>query len=400
MELDACTRCGRCQDACPAHLTDKPLNPKQVIQDLRAYLNEKAPVWTNKKGVPGEEPREDAGEEKPLSGEVITDDAIWSCTTCGACTTQCPVFIEPFPKLIDMRRYMTLMESRFPPEVQLAFRNMENNSNPWGIGSATRGEWAADLGIPTLAENPDVEYLLYVGCAGSFDDMYKKVSGAVVRILQAAGVSFGILGVEEGCCGDSARRMGNEYLFQIMAQQNIETMKGYHVKKIIALCPHGYNTLKNEYPQFQGQFEVCHYTEFLADLIAKGKIPLTNRTDLTITYHDSCYLGRHNNVYEQPRAVLRAIPGITLIEMERGFDRAFCCGAGGGRMWMEEHLGTRINHTRVNDIVESSASLVGTACPFCYTMLVDGFKEKELDDKYGARDIAELVWEAMEKKDP
>jgi Fe-S oxidoreductase/nitrate reductase gamma subunit len=396
MQLDACTRCGRCQDNCPAYLTDKPLNPKQVIQDLKARLNEMAPVWAQKKtGSAAEELPQ--VEEKPLNGEVIADDVSWSCTTCGACTEHCPVFIEPWPKLIDLRRSMTLMESRFPPEVQVAFRNIENNSNPWGIGSATRGDWAVDLEVKRLAEDAQVEYLLYVGCAGSFDDLNKKVSTAVTKILQEAGVSFGILGAEEGCCGDSARRLGNEYLFQILAQQNIEVMKGYNVKKIITLCPHGYNTLKNEYPQFGGDFDVYHYTEILARLIARKRIVFTKKLNLRIAYHDSCYLGRHNGIYAPPRQILRALPGVKLVEMRRNREKGFCCGAGGGRMWMEEHLGTRINHTRIADLAECNPQLVGTACPFCYTMLVDGIKEKELENKYRATDLAELTLEAMGK---
>jgi Fe-S oxidoreductase/nitrate reductase gamma subunit len=396
MQLDACTRCGRCQDNCPAYLTDKPLNPKQVIQDLKARLNEMAPVWAQKKaGSAAEEPP--AVEEKPLSGAIIADDVSWSCTTCGACTEHCPVFIEPWPKLIDLRRYMALMESRFPPEVQVAFRNMENNSNPWGIGSATRGDWAAGLGVKTLSEDSQVDYLLYVGCAGSFDDLNKRVSTAVTKILQTAGISFGILGAEEGCCGDSARRLGNEYLFQTLAQQNIEVIKGYNVKKIIALCPHGYNTLKNEYPQLGGEFEVYHYTEILANLIAKRRMTFTKKLHLKVAYHDSCYLGRHNGVYDPPRRILRALPGVKVVEMRRNRAKGFCCGAGGGRMWMEEHLGTRINHSRIEDVVKCNPQLVGTACPFCYTMLVDGIKEKELENKYRATDISELVLEAMGK---
>jgi Fe-S oxidoreductase/nitrate reductase gamma subunit len=396
MQLDACTRCGRCQDNCPAYLTDKPLNPKQVIQDLKACLNAMAPVWAQKKtGSAAEEPL--AVEEKPISGAIIADDVSWSCTTCGACTEHCPVFIEPWPKLIDLRRYMALMESRFPPEVQVAFRNMENNSNPWGIGSATRGDWAADLGVKILAADSQVEYLLYVGCAGSFDDLNKRVSTAVVKILQTAGVSFGILGTEEGCCGDSARKLGNEYLFQIMAQQNIQVMKGYNVKKIITLCPHGYNTIKNEYPQFGGEFEVYHYTEVVAHLIAQRRLTFAKRLNIKVAYHDSCYLGRHNGIYNPPRQILRALPGMKVVELKRNREKAFCCGAGGGRMWMEEHLGTRINHARIADVVARNPQVVGTACPFCYTMLVDGIKEKELDKKYRASDIAELILEAMGK---
>ena len=397
MQLDACTRCGRCQVNCPAYLTDKPLNPKQVIMDLKTALDEKTAFWVNKRGRSDDVAEAGAEEMKSLAGEAISDDVSWSCTTCGACTEHCPVFVEPLHKIIDMRRYMTLMESRFPPEVQVTFRNMENNSNPWGIGSATRGDWAKELDVKTLAEDSGVAYLLYVGCSGSFDDLNKKVSEAMVRILQSAGVNFGILGVEEGCCGDSARRMGNEYLFQILAQQNIEVMKGYNVGKIITLCPHGYNTLKNEYPKFGGEFEVYHYTEILAELIAKGRIRFTKKQNLKVTYHDSCYLGRHNKIYDAPRQILRSLPGLSLMEMERNRERGFCCGAGGGRMWMEEHLGTRINHARIEDVVKCNPQLVGTACPFCYTMMVDGIKEKELEDRYRARDIAELVWDAMGK---
>ena len=401
MHLDACTRCGRCQEQCPATFTDKPLNPKKVIQDLKGLMEEKGKgviarmrTW----GVEEDADASPASEEPPMIGERVLEDEIWSCTTCGACVEQCPVFIEPYPKLIDMRRYLTLMESRFPPEVQTAMRNMENNSNPWGIGSATRGEWAADLDVKTLAEDPDVEYLLYVGCSGSFDDLNKKVSAAVTKILQTAGVRFGILGAEEGCCGDSARRLGNEYLFQIMAQQNIEVMKGYNVKKIITLCPHGYNTLKNEYPKLGGDFEVYHYTEIVANLIAQRRMTFTKKLNLKIAYHDSCYLGRHNEIYDPPRQILRALPGVKVVEMKRSREKGFCCGAGGGRMWMEEHLGTRINHARLEDVVACNPQLVGTACPFCYTMLADGIKEKELEKKYRAADIAELVLEAMGKK--
>ncbi|RLB06563.1 MAG: iron-sulfur-binding reductase [Deltaproteobacteria bacterium] len=401
LHLDACTRCGRCQEQCPATFTDKPLNPKKVIQDLKTHFWEKGRgviasmrVW----GVEEAPAASSSSEERAMIGEVVLEDEIWSCTTCGACVEHCPVFIEPYHKIIDMRRYLALMESRFPPEVQLAFRNMENNSNPWGIGAATRGDWAKELGVRTLAEEANVEFLLYVGCAGSFDDLNKRVSEAVVRILLATGVSFGILGREEGCCGDSARRLGNEYLYQIMVQQNIEVMKGYKVKKIITLCPHGYNTLKNEYPQFGGEFEVYHYTEILADLIAQGRIQFKKELNLKVTYHDSCYLGRHNKIYDPPRQILRALPGVKLVEMERSREKGFCCGAGGGRMWMEEHLGTRINHARIEDVIKCDPQLVGTACPFCYTMLVDGIKDKELEDKYRAKDIAELVWEAMGKE--
>ena len=397
MQLDACTRCGRCQENCPAFLTDKPLNPKEVIQGLKAaFLEASKPLLQRMRtwGVEGGQQGEEEGG-KALAGEVIEEDAIWSCTTCAACIEQCPVFVEPFPKLIELRRYLALMESRFPSEVQTAFRNMENNSNPWGIGMHTRADWAKELGIKTLAEDKEVEYLFYVGCAGSFDDLNKKVAAAVAKLMEAAGLSFGILGVEEGCCGDSARRLGNEYLFQIIAQQNIETMKNYGVRKIVTMCPHCYNTLKNEYPQFGGDFEVYHYTELFSRLIAEGKLQLKKKLELDATYHDSCYLGRYNGLYEEPRQILRALSTGDLKEMERSRARSFCCGGGGGRFWMEEHLGSRINHARFEDVQKAGARLVVTSCPFCLTMMSDAIKEKGLEESHEARDLAELLREAV-----
>ena len=399
LDLDACTRCGRCQDNCPAWLTEKPLSPKEVIQDMKNHLLQKAPVISSKPGVekkPGETiPAEENPSFPALIGEVISEDAIWSCTTCGACEEACPVFIEPFPKLIEYRRYLALMESKFPNEVQLAFKNMENNSNPWGIGSSTRADWAKDLGLKILSEDSDVEYLYYVGCSASFDDLNKKVATALVEIFNKAGLSFGILGVEEGCCGDSARRLGNEYLYSIMAESNIETFKKYGVKKIITSCPHGYHTIKNEYPQFGGNFEVYHHTEILLKLIKEGKIKFTKEVNKVIAYHDSCYLGRHNDIYDAPREILKAIPGVKLIELKKNRENSFCCGAGGGRMWMEENLGIRINHARVDEIVQANPNIVATACPFCLTMIVDGIKEKELDKKFSAEDLVLLVKEAL-----
>jgi len=396
MQLDACTRCGRCQENCPAYLTDKPLNPKMVIQGIREVFQEQSKGLLQRMRSWGVEEQQPSSEEgKALAGEVIEEDAIWSCTTCGACIEQCPVFVEPFPKLIEIRRYLALMESRFPSEVQVAFRNMENNSNPWGIGMHTRADWAKELGIKTLAEDREVEYLFYVGCAGSFDDLNKKVAEAVAKLLEAAGVSFGILGVEEGCCGDSARRLGNEYLFQIIAQQNIETMKGYGVRKIVTMCPHCYNTLKNEYPQFGGDFEVYHYTELFSSLVAQGRLRPSKPLDIEVTYHDSCYLGRYNGLYEEPRGILRALPGVKLVEMPRSRSRSFCCGGGGGRFWMEEHLGTRINHARFEDVQRAGARMVVTSCPFCLTMMSDAIKEKGMEEKHEARDLAQVLREAV-----
>jgi len=389
-DMDACTRCGRCLDHCPAALSGKPLAPKKNWDALRAYMEEKGRI---KKAGQGS-----AAEEKKLIGDVLTEDVIWSCTNCLACAMVCPVFIPCVDKFLEMRRYLVLMESRFPSEVQLVFRNMENNSNPWGVGLGLRAEWAKGLDITTMAEDKEVELLFWVGCAGSFDDRNKKVATALVKILKAMGVKFSILGTEEGCCGDSARRIGNEYLYQTLVQANIEVLNGYEVKRILTMCPHCFNTLKNEYPQFGGHYEVMHYTQFLAEALREGRLNLNKPVEKVLTYHDSCYLGRANEVYEEPRQVLRSIPGLQLVEMERNRLTSFCCGAGGGRMWMEEKLGTRINQMRTDQALRTGASLVATACPYCLTMLSDGIKEKELEEKMAAYDITELVIQGLEEK--
>jgi len=288
-----------------------------------------------------------------------------------------------------------LMESRFPSEVQLVFRNMENNSNPWGVGSGLRADWAKGLEVKTMAEDTDIDLLFWVGCAGSFDDRNKRVATSLVKILKACGVKFSILGTEEGCCGDSARRIGNEYLYQALVQANLEVFKNYGTKKIMTMCPHCFNTLKNEYPQFGGNYEVIHYTQFLAEALGKGKLKLTKPVDKVITYHDSCFLGRANEIYEEPRQILQSIPGVRLVEMERNHVRSFCCGAGGGRMWMEEKIGTRINQIRTEQAMQTKANWVGTACPYCLTMIGDGIKEKGLEESMSAFDLSELVVQAM-----
>jgi Fe-S oxidoreductase/nitrate reductase gamma subunit len=396
LDLDACTRCGRCQDQCPAYLSEKPLTPKKLVQDLKNHLQNEENILLGKKG-------EADGEQglTPLIGSAITADELWSCTSCMACMEQCPVFVEQIPKVVDLRRYLVMMESSFPSEVAGVFRNMEVNSNPWGIGLASRGDWAKSLNVPILseAEDKDIDILYYVGCSGSFDDRNKKVAVAFVQVLQAAGVRFAILGAEEKCCGDSARRMGNEYLFQQLAQENIEAMKKYGVKKIVTTCPHGYNIIKNEYPQLGGTFEVYHHSAFLARLIAEGRLPLVNPVDQRITYHDSCYLGRYNGLYSEPRKVINSIAGAGLVEMDRTGERSFCCGAGGGRMWMEEHLGKRINHLRFEDALKTKAGTIGTACPFCLTMLDDATKDKEMEESIKVQDITELIVQALGKKD-
>ena len=331
-------------------------------------------------------------------GEVCLEDEIWSCTTCGNCMEHCPVFIEHIQKYVDMRRFLVLMESRFPQEVQTVLRNWETNSNPWGLAFATRGDWAKGQKVQTLAENPEVEYLFYVGCTGSFEDRGKKVTAALVRLLQQAGVSFGILGAEEKCCGETARRIGNEYLFQSMATELAEVINGYGVKKIITTCPHGYNCLKNEYPQFGGNWEVYHHTEFLARLLGEGLLPRPRRRlDKRLTLHDPCYLGRYNAIYEEPRKILKAIPGLRLLEMERHRAKSFCCGAGGGRMWMEETLGVqKINEARADQALALDPELIAVSCPFCAIMLEDGLKAREKEEQVKVYDIAELLAQALE----
>jgi len=398
-DADACTRCGRCQDGCPAYLSGKPLSPKKMVQDLKTYWLERAPLH-----VAAKKALKTAGEgavpeipasEKTMPGDVIDLHELWACTNCMYCMEHCSSSIEHVPKIVNMRQYKVLTEADFAPELQLTFRNMENNSNPWGIGAHLRAEWAKDLGIKTLAENPDVEYLFYVGCSGSFDDRGKKVSMAFARILQSAGVSFGILGTEEGCCGDSAMRGGNEYLSQALMQGNIETMNGYGVKKIICTCPHGYNTLKKDYPHFGGNFEVYHHSEILADLIAKGKIVLKKPVEGLFTYHDSCFLGRYNNIYDQPRTILRAVPGMKMTEMDKNLTKSFCCGAGGARMWMEEDIGERINNMRTDQAIAVQAGKVAVGCPFCLTMMSDGIKARSVEETMAVLDIAEIVWQSM-----
>lgn len=402
-DSDACTRCGRCQDGCPAYLSGKPLSPKKVIQDIKTYWLERAPLVAEAKKAAikagGEATPEIPAPEKAMVGEVIDLNELWACTNCMYCMEHCSASIEHVPKIVNMRQYKVLTEADFASELQLTFRNMENNSNPWGVGSHMRADWAKDLGIKTLAEEPNVEYLFYVGCAGSFDDRGKKVAVAFAKILQAAGVSFGILGTEEGCCGDSAMRGGNEYLSQTLMQTNIEIMNGYGVKKIICTCPHGYNTLKKDYPNFGGNYEVYHHTEIIGHLITTGRITFKKPVDGHFTYHDSCFLGRYNNIYDQPRTILKAVPGMKLTEMERKMDKSFCCGAGGARMWMEEHDGERINNMRTDQAIATNADTIAVACPFCLTMMSDGIKAREKEEGMTSLDIAEVVWRAMGREE-
>ncbi|MDZ7399499.1 MAG: heterodisulfide reductase-related iron-sulfur binding cluster [candidate division KSB1 bacterium] len=386
LDLDACTRCGRCQDQCPAYLSGKPLSPKKIVLDLLAKLNE-----DGRKLLSGQT----LENNPPLVGSAVAADEIWACTTCRACIEACPVFIEHVDKIVELRRDRVLMESDFPTELTATFKGMENNFNPWNIGFASRADWAAGLPVKRIDQGEQAEYLWFVGCAGSYDDRIKKVSVSFAKILAKAKVDVGILGVEERCCGETARRLGNEYLAQTLMQMNIETFNRFGVKKIITFCPHGYNTLKYEYPQFNGRYEVFHATEFLEQLIQSGQLQLQPRDGAKITYHDSCYLGRYSDIYRGPRSVLAATTNAPIIELKRNHQRSFCCGAGGGRMWLEESIGQRINNIRTDEILQSEAEIVATACPYCLTMFTDGLKDKGMTEKINALDIIEIVERTM-----
>jgi Fe-S oxidoreductase/nitrate reductase gamma subunit len=387
LDLEACTNCGRCQDVCPAHLSQKPLSPRRMTQNMKDHLRREGPKLLS---TPLDQHQPEAIMEK-----TVGEDELWACTACMACEEACPVYVEQIIRNIDLRRYLVLVETKYSSEVRLTLKNLEKSNNPWGASRGTRAEWAKEFGVKKFAEVENPEFLFWVGCVGSFDARNQKVATSMVKILQASGISFGILGNDEGCCGDPARRIGNEYLFQTMAEANIEILKESGVKKILTLCPHCFNTLKNEYPQFGGEFQVIHHTQFLTEQISSGKLKLTKPLNKVITYHDSCYLGRANQIYDPPRKILNSIPGLKLVEMERHRQRSFCCGAGGGRMWMEEHIGTRINQMRTDQAIETKAELIGTACPYCLTMLFDGIKEKGKAETMAAYDLSELVEQSM-----
>ena len=429
LDVYTCTECGRCQTHCPAYNTGKQLSPKTLITDLRdhAYENlaggygatkhsahpvrETPVMWTTgdhhpsaAHDVPGDfqpswiSPDEVAaaveknGGDRPLFGGTILDDTLWACTMCGACMDQCPVLIEHVPKILDMRRHLVLDESRLPRQAESALRNIENVANPYGLSHQSRADWAKDLGVQFAADKPGAEYLYWVGCAASFDDRAKTIATALVKILQAGGVDFAILGTEEKCTGDPARRIGNEYLFQERAKENVEVLKKHDVRKIIASCPHCFNTFSNEYPDFGGTYEVFHHTQIIEKLMKEGRLKLdeTKAQQETITYHDSCYLGRWNDVFAPPRDILERIPGLRVVEMARNRSEGMCCGAGGGRMWMEEDQ-PRVNHRRVDQAVETEATKVATACPFCLAMFDEGIASRQLGDRIAVDDVAVYV---------
>ena len=388
-----CTHCGRCTSVCPANLTGKPLSPKKIIVDTRTRFEQKAPLMKSGKSAPS--------EDRPLLHGYISPEELWACTTCRACVQECPVMIEHVDQIVDMRRMMALTEGEFPEELQMLYRNLENNGAPWQFSPEDRAQWADGLDIPELsslgsAEN--IDYLFWVGCAGSYDARYQKVSVAFAKIMKQAGIRFAILGREEKCNGDPARRTGNEYLAQMLMTENIERLNSYRVKNIVTACPHCLHSLKNEFPQFGGDFRVIHHSELITHLLDLGLISIEQGIEARTTFHDSCYLGRYNDVYDEPREVLAHVPGVKLVEMDRSRDQGLCCGAGGGRMFMEETVGKRVNIERTEEALETRATTIASACPFCMTMLTDGIKEKDESGEVQVKDIAEIVYESMRKQ--
>ncbi len=437
LDFYTCTECGRCSDNCPAHLTGKLLSPKHLTLDLRNYLyqNEKALI-TRPEGphgdqlIEGREATADAasantdapeGEapsvREPIPGQpfhtkevvvpsdpaagIIHPDVIWACTTCRACEEQCPVLISYVDKITDMRRNVVMIRGEFPHELQRPFQAMETNGNPWNLSRMDRAAWSDGLEIPTLAEKGDAKVLYWVGCAASYDDRAKKIARATARLLKAAGVDFAILGQEETCTGDPARRAGNEFLFAMLAEMNVATLDGYNAKEktIVTACPHCFNTLLNEYPQFGAQLKVVHHTQFLVDLVREGKLKIKKKLAEKLVYHDSCYLGRYNDVYDAPREILTAI-GASLVEAEWSKSKGLCCGAGGAQMWMEEKGTERVNKKRTLQLLETGAKSIASACPFCMTMLTDGLKAENLEESVKQMDVAELLAQACALEEP
>jgi Fe-S oxidoreductase len=388
LDLGACTECGRCQSACPAWNTGKPLSPKLLIMDLRDHALAEGPAILAARAA-GE-----AFAPAALVPEIVDDEAVWACTSCGACVEECPVDIEHVDTIVDLRRALVMGESRFPAEAGAMLRNLENSSNPWGQPQASRADWADGLGVP-LVNGAAPEVLYWVGCAGSFDDRAKKISRAMAELLTRAGVSFAILGPREVCTGDPARRMGNEFLFQTLAEQNVETLNGVGVRTIVANCPHCFNTLRNEYPAYGGSYEVLHHTQLLERLVREGRLRPTEEVRTLLSYHDPCYLGRHNEIYAPPRRVLDAVPGVDQVEMPRHGPRGMCCGAGGSRMWMEERIGKRINAERMDEASSTGADAVGVACPYCLIMLDDGAKARG-DRPIEVLDVAQVLQRSMD----
>ena len=406
LDTYACTECARCSNACPAYNTGKPLSPMHVVHDVRDDLKARMPdrgpldalLDRMQHGAHAEKP----GEPPPLVGGRTSEEVLWSCTTCGACQEVCPVFIDQPKLILEMRRNLVLLQEKVPPDLARTFKNLEQNGNPWGIGADKRMDWANGRSngraVPTLDDKPDAEYLLWVGCAGAYDDRIKKQTLALVDILEEGGVDFAVLGLEEGCTGDPARRAGNEMLYQMQAQQNIETMNSKKVKKVITACPHCLHTIRNEYPQLGGNFEVQHHTQVIRDLVDSGRVQVHKEDGVRkVTFHDPCYLGRWNGEYDAPRAALDQL-GDPRVEPPRNREQGFCCGAGGGRMWMEEKTGTRVNHNRVDELLATGAGTIATACPFCTIMVRDGVSDRGADEKVQVLNVSELVARSMVRK--
>lgn len=417
VDLYACVECGRCSSMCPAYGTGKMLEPRGLILKLRDHLTYTGAVTTktkpwvpqflfnNTEGNRLVEAAQNAGDgdfadiySPSLIGDVITEEEIWACTTCRNCEDQCPVMNKHVQKIIDLRRYLVLTEGKMEPDAQRAIQNIERQSNPWGINRKQKEDWRSlrdDVEIPTVKEmkksGEEFEYLLWVGSMGSFDNRSQKVALSFAKLLNEAGVKFAILGNKEKNSGDTPRRLGNEYLYQDLVTENISEFEKNEVKKIVTIDPHAYNTFKNEYPDFGLEAEVYHHTEVLAQLVKEGRLKPTHKVEQKIVWHDSCYLGRYNQVYDAPRDILHAIPGVELVEMERHHDRSMCCGAGGGLMWLEEKVGTRINVARTEQALKTNATVIGAGCPYCLTMLTDGTKAKEVENEIETLDIAEIL---------
>ena len=380
----ACAVCGRCTDNCPANISGKVLSPMHIVEDLKGYLLKHRETL-----VRGREPAE------PIIGGAVPLQAVWDCVTCGACVYECPVTVEHIDPIVDMRRHLVMERAEIPETALNALQCLEQRGHPWRGTRFTRTDWAKGLGVKTVQEEPEPEVLLWVGCTPALEQRSQGPVRALARLLQRAGIRFAILGEEEACTGDPARRLGNEYLFQVLAQRNIETLQRYNVRKVLTLCPHCFNTLKNEYHQFGGRFEVVHAVQFIADLLRQGRLKPLKRVEVTMAYHDSCYLGRHNGVYEPPREIAKAIPGLQLREMRRCREKGFCCGAGGGHMWLEEVGGRRINHIRTEQFLATGAKVVGVSCPFCLQMLKEGIEAAGQADCHQAQDLLELLEQSV-----
>jgi Fe-S oxidoreductase/nitrate reductase gamma subunit len=387
LDLDACTRCGRCQKVCPSYLTGKPLSPKKLIQELKAHLVEQGPaLLRSKKNGEGADTACPA-----LVDGVVTEDELWACTTCAACEGACPVYVEPIGKIIAMRRNLVLEQGKIEGSVMSSLRSVQDRGHPWKGAMASRMDWTSGLHVKPLSSNGAAGLLFWVGCTAAIQERGMNIPASLVKILSTAGVDVGLLGHEESCCGHFARRLGDEYLFQCQAKQNIETLQRYNVKKIVTICPHCYHTLKEEYPQFGGEFEVVHHTELILQLIAEGRLKFSGELNKVVAYQDPCYLGRYHGIYEAPRKILAAIPGIEVVEMGRCRSESLCCGAGGGRMWMDEEPSQRVSRLRVNDALATKADILVTACPFCMQMFEDATKGLEEEKPLEVLDLVELL---------